>query len=279
MHDWLIALILGIVEGITEFLPVSSTGHLLIAEKILLNHGWLADTHWLAHESHAKDLFNVVIQCGAVIAVIPLFPQRIYKFIFEFNERETKNYLFKIAVAFAITCVGGFIIDKKNIKLPEELAPVAWALLLGGIAFLAAEFFIRGKKPSTEITWAVVLAVGLGQLVAAIFPGASRSGTTIILSLLLGLGRPAATEFSFLVGIPTMLAAGGWKIFKTLRHPDLEPLAPHADWGMILLTSVIAAVVSFIAVKWLLKYVQTHTFSLFGFYRILAAIAIFLFLK
>ena len=277
MHDWLIALILGIVEGITEFLPVSSTGHLLIAEKILTSHGWLADTHWLAHKSQAKDLFNVVIQCGAVIAVLPLFPQRLYKFIFEFNERETKSYLLKIFVAFAITCVGGFIIDKKEIKLPEELMPVAWALLLGGVAFLAAEFFIRGKKPATEITWAIVLAVGLGQLVAAIFPGASRSGTTIILSLLLGLGRPAATEFSFLVGIPTMLAAGGWKIFKTIYHPDA--LSPKADWGMILLTTVIAAVVSFIAVKWLLKYVQTHTFSLFGVYRIIAAIAIFLFLK
>ena len=277
MHDWLIALILGIVEGITEFLPVSSTGHLLIAEKILTNHGWLSAEHWLAHKSQAKDLFNVVIQSGAVIAVLPLFPQRLYKFVFEFGERETRSYLLKIAVAFAITCVGGFIIDKKDIKLPEELAPVAWALLLGGVAFLVAEFFVRGKKPTTEITWAVVLAVGLGQLVAAIFPGASRSGTTIILSLLLGLGRPAATEFSFLVGIPTMLAAGGWKIFKTLHHPD--PLSPHVDWGMMLLTTLISAVVSFIAVKWLLRYVQTHTFSLFGFYRIGAALAIFLLLK
>ena len=265
MHDWLIALILGIVEGITEFLPVSSTGHLLIAEKFL--------------SSHQSDLFNVVIQCGAVIAVLPLFPQRLYKFAFEFRERETQNYLLKILVAFAITCVGGFIIDKKNISLTENLAPVAWALLVGGIAFLAAEFLIRGKKPTTEITWAIVLAVGLGQLVAAIFPGASRSGTTIILSLLLGLGRPAATEFSFLVGIPTMLAAGGWKIFKTLHHPDPNPFAPRPDWQMTLLTTLIAAVVSFIAVKWLLKYVQTHTFNAFGIYRIAAAIAIFLIVK
>jgi undecaprenyl-diphosphatase len=277
MHDWLIALILGIVEGITEFLPVSSTGHLLIAEKILTNHGWLSADHWLAHKSQAKDLFNVVIQSGAVIAVLPLFPQRLYKFVFESKEKETQNYLIKILVAFAITAGGGFIIDKKNLKLPEELAPVAWALLLGGLAFLAAEFFIRGKKPSTEITWLIVLAVGLGQLVAAIFPGASRSGTTIILALLLGLGRPAATEFSFLVGIPTMLAAGGWKIFKSLHHPD--PTSPPADWGMILLTTAISAVVSFIAVKWLLKFVQTHTFNLFGFYRIAAAIAIFLLVK
>jgi undecaprenyl-diphosphatase len=262
MHDWLIAIILGIVEGITEFIPVSSTGHLLITEKII--------------GSHQTDLFNIVIQCGAVIAVLPLFPQRLYKFIFELGDRETQTYLLKIFTAFAITGAGGLIIEKKGFKLPEELLPVAWALLIGGVAFVVIEFFLRGKKPLNEVTWAVVVAVGVGQLVAAVFPGASRSGTTIMLSLLLGLSRPAATEFSFLVGIPTMLAAGGLKIFKAVHHPD--PLAPHENWGLVLLATVIAAVVSFIAVKWLLRYVQTHTFSAFGWYRIALAVAIFIFL-
>ncbi|HZL79734.1 MAG TPA: undecaprenyl-diphosphate phosphatase [Candidatus Limnocylindrales bacterium] len=263
MPDWIIAVILGIVEGITEFIPVSSTGHLLIAEKFL--------------GTHQTDLFNIVIQCGAVIAVLPLFPERIYKFIFELGDKETQGYLLKIFTAFAITGAGGLIIEKKGFKLPEELTPVAWALLIGGVAFVGLEFFLRGKKLSNEVTWTIVLAVGLGQLVAAIFPGTSRSGSTIILSLLLGLSRPAAIEFSFLVGIPTMLAAGGLKIFKALHHPD--PLAPHENWGLVLLASIIAAVVSFIAVKWLLRYVQTHTFSAFGWYRIALAIAIFLFLK
>jgi undecaprenyl-diphosphatase len=262
MHDWLVALILGIVEGITEFLPVSSTGHLLIAEKFL--------------HSHQSDLFNVVIQCGAVIAVLPLFPQRLYKFVFELAQKETQDYLLKILVAFGITGAGGLVLDQYKIKLPEELAPVAWALLIGGLGFLGAEFFVRGKKPSEQITWAVVLAVGFGQLVAAVFPGSSRSGTTIILSLLLGLSRPAATEFSFLVGIPTMMAAGGLKIFKALHHPD--PLAAHENWSLVLLASVVAAVVSFIAVKWLLRYVQTHTFNAFGWYRIALAIGIFILL-
>ncbi len=263
MHEWLIALILGIVEGITEFLPISSTGHLLIAEKFL--------------HSHQTDLFNVVIQCGAVMAVLPLFPQRLYKFIFELGQKETQDYLLKIIVAFGITGAGGLVIDHLKIKLPEELAPVAWALLIGGLGFLGAEFFVRGKKPAEQITWAVVLAVGFGQLVAAVFPGASRSGTTIILSLLLGLSRPAATEFSFLVGIPTMMAASGWKIFKTLHHPDLA--APKENWSLIILASVVAAVVSFIAVKWLLRYVQTHTFNAFGWYRLALAIAIFVLLR
>jgi len=262
MADWLIVIILGIVEGITEFIPVSSTGHLLIAEKLL--------------HLHQSDLFNVVIQCGAVIAVLPLFPQRLYKFVFELRDRETQDYLLKIFSAFVITCIGGFIIDKKGIKLPEQLAPVAWALLLGGLAFIAIEFSLRGKKLSTEVTWTIAVAVGLGQLVAAVFPGTSRSGATIMFCLLLGLARPAATEFSFLVGIPTMLAAGALKIFKSLHHTD--PLAPHENWGLLMLATVVAAVVSFIAVKWLLRYVQTHTFNAFGWYRIALAAVIFLLL-
>ena len=260
MPDWIVVIILGIVEGITEFIPVSSTGHLLIAEKLL--------------HVHKSDLFNVVIQCGAVIAVLPLFPQRLYKFVFELGDKETQGYLLKIFAAFVITCIGGFFIDKKGIKLPEQLAPVAWALLLGGLAFIAIEFFLRGKKLSSEVTWSIAIAVGVGQLIAAVFPGTSRSGSTIMFCLLLGLARPAATEFSFLVGIPTMLAAGALKIFEVVHHPD--PLAPHENWGMLLLATGLAAVVSFIAVRWLLRYVQTHTFTAFGWYRIALAVVIFI---
>jgi len=126
---------------------------------------------------------------------------------------------------------------------------------------------------SNEITWAVVIAVAVGQLIAAIFPGSSRSGSTILLALLLGLSRPAATEFSFLVGIPTMLAAGGLKIFKAIHHP--APDAPHENWKLLFVATIIAAGVSFFAVKWLLRYVQTHTFTLFGWYRVALAIVIF----
>jgi len=119
--------------------------------------------------------------------------------------------------------------------------------------------------------------VAIGQLIAGTCPGTSRSGATIVFCLLLGLSRPAATEFSFLVGIPTMLAAGGWKIFKALHHPVAG--APKEDWGMLLLTAAVAAVVSFIAVKWLLRYVQTHTFSAFGWYRIALGIGVLLLLR
>lgn len=263
MPDWIAVIILGIVEGITEFIPVSSTGHLLLTEHLL--------------KIHESDLFNIVIQCGAVIAVLPLFPQRLYKFVFEWRQKETQDYLLKIIAAFVITGAVGFMLDKKGFKLQENPLPIAWALLLGGVAFLAIEWWLRGKKMSTEITWPIVLAVAAGQLIAAVFPGSSRSGSTILLALLLGLNRPAATEFSFLVGIPTMLAAGALKIFKALHHPD--PLAPHENWGLVLLATVIAAVVSFVAVKWLLRYIQTHTFNVFGWYRVALAVAIFLLLR
>ena len=258
MPDWLAVLILGIIEGITEFLPVSSTGHLLLAEHLL--------------KLKESDLFNIVIQCGAVLAVLPLFPERLYKFVFEWREPETRDYLLKIATAFFITGAIGFVLDKKGFKLSENPVPIGIALLIGGIAFVAIEFFLRGKRTSTEITWTIAVAVALGQLMAGTFPGTSRSGATILLALALGLSRPAATEFSFLVGIPTMLAAGGLKIFKALHHPPVA--APAEHWRQIIVATIVAATVSFVVVKWLLSYVRTHTFVAFGWYRIAVGLLI-----
>jgi undecaprenyl-diphosphatase len=263
MPLWIAIVLLGIIEGITEFLPVSSTGHLLIAER------------WLPRQS---DLFNVVIQCGAVLAVLPLFPERLSQFVHQWRSKTTQDYLLKIGFAFALTCVGGFIWDKLGHKLPKELGPVAWALFIGGAAFVAIEAWLRGRPLNKEVTWVIALAVGVGQIIAAIFPGTSRSGASILLCLVLGLARPEATEFSFLVGIPTMLAAGGWEILKSVRHHSGEIGAEN--WGMVALGFVVAAVVSFGAVKWLLGYVRTHTFILFGWYRIALAafIAVLLFM-
>jgi undecaprenyl-diphosphatase len=252
--EWFHALIIGIVEGITEFLPISSTGHLLILEHAL--------------GARKSDLFNVVIQCGAVIAVLPLFPDRLRQVFCGWREPEARDFIIKMAAAFFITGVGGVILEKLHFKLPEETLPVAMALMIGGALFLAMEWWLENKVPSGELTWAVVVAVGVGQLIAAVFPGTSRSGSTILLMLALGMSRPAATEFSFLVGIPTMLAAGGLKIFKALHRPP--PGSVPEDWLLLLWCTVVSAVVSFIAVKWLLRYIQTHTFIGFGWYRILA---------
>ena len=163
MPDWIAVILLGIVEGITEFLPVSSTGHLLIAE------------HWL--HINQSDLFNVVIQSGAVLAVIPLFHQRFHQFLFQWREKATQTYAAQIVLAVALTGGPGYLLEKRGFKLPEQLLPVAWALLIGGVGFVVVEAWLRGKTLNDQVTWTMAAAVGIGQLVAAVFPGASRSGT------------------------------------------------------------------------------------------------------
>ena len=260
MPDWLAVVLLGVLEGLTEFIPVSSTGHLLLAG------------HWLG--AQRSDLFNIVIQVGAVLAVLPLFKDRLSSFV-RWREPAGRDYLLKIALAFFITGVGGLILDKLDFRLKDERVPIAVALVVGGLAFVAIEQWLRGRTFSADVTWTIAIAVGLGQLVAAVFPGTSRSGSTILFSLLLGLSRSSATEFSFLVSIPTMTAAGGLKIFKQLKGAT----GISEDWAMVALGTIIAAVVSFIVVKWFLRFVQTHTFTGFGWYRIVVGIAILLLLR
>src|SRR5512134_1179825 len=171
MPDWIAIIMLGIIEGITEFLPISSTAHLLIFE------------NWLPRQT---DLFNIVIQSGAVLAVLPLFSDRLRQFAFQWREKATQDYGLKIILAVVITGLGGFFLDKAGFKLPETLWPVAWAVLAGGVAFLAIERWLSRRNPQGRVTWVAALAVGFGQLVAAVFPGTSRSGATILLMLMLG---------------------------------------------------------------------------------------------
>lgn len=255
---WVTVVILGIIEGLTEFIPVSSTGHLLLVQ------------NWLPRQS---DLFNIVIQCGAVVAVLPLFKQRL-AMLTRWHEPASRDLLAKIAVSFFITGVGGLILSKLNFQLPEELIPVAIALIVGGFAFIFVEKWLTGRKLSDTISWTAAIIVALAQLLAIIFPGSSRSGSTILFAMIIGTSRVAATEFSFLVGIPSLLAAGGLKIFEALRDGVTE------DWGLLALGTVVSAVVSFVAVKWLLYYVQRHTFIGFGVYRIvIGAILLLFFLR
>lgn len=255
--EWLVIVILGIVEGATEFIPVSSTGHLLIVE------AWIG--------AKQSDLFNVVIQSGAVLAVLPLFSERL-KMMADWRSPESRAFNFKIFVAFVITVIGGLAMDKLGIKLPESTLPVAAALILGGILFIVVERMLKGRQLSDVVTWPVVFMVAAGQLTAAAFPGTSRSGATIIFAMICGLNRVVATEFSFLIGIPTLLAAGAYKTLKALHSGEPE------HWGFLLLGTLVSAGVSFIAVKWLLRYVQTHTFVGFGIYRIILGIALLLLL-
>ncbi|MBM3848607.1 MAG: undecaprenyl-diphosphate phosphatase [Verrucomicrobia bacterium] len=257
MSDWLFAVLLGLIEGVTEFLPVSSTGHLLIAER-------LAGRHY-------SDLFNTVIQIGAVLAVLAVFADRVRGLLTRWSEPANQDYLFKLAAAFVVTAIGGLALKKAGLRLPKTLTPVAWATLVGGVLFVGLERWLHGRRTIDRITWVIALAVAAGQLVAAAYPGASRSGTTILVALALGLSRNAAAEFSFLLGIPTLMAAGAKETLDALRSGET-----HEPWAMIALAGAVAAVTAFVVVKWLLGYVRSHTFSLFGWYRIVAGIVLLL---
>jgi len=249
---WLSVVILGVIEGITEFLPISSTGHLLLVENSNL-------------VSRQSDLFNITIQSGAAVAVLAVFGGRIRDLLARVTQPDARDYLLKLALAFVITGVGGLVVKRLGFTLPKEIAPIAWATLVGGVIIIAIEWALRGRRSlRDDVTWAVAVAVGLAQLLAAVFPGTSRSAATIMIAMLLGRARPAATEFSFLVGVPTLLAAGALETVQALRHPT----GPATEWGLLALGTLVSAVTAFVVVRWLLRWVQTHDFIVFGWYRI-----------
>jgi len=255
VNDLLQAVVLGVIEGVSEFLPISSTGHLLIAE------------HWLGARS---ELFNVAIQAGAILAALLVFWPRVAALLRGFAQRENRSYLGKLLLAFAITVVGGFAAKKLGLALPDSVAPVAAALIIGGVLMLLIEWLIAGRTVSGAATWPVAISVGCGQLLAAIFPGTSRSAATIFGAMLTGMtARPAATEFAFLVGIPTMFAATTYEFLK-LR----STATASEDWPALAVAFVVATVVAYVAVRWLLRYLQTHRFTAFAWYRIALGIAL-----
>jgi undecaprenyl-diphosphatase len=255
MTDLLAALLLGIIEGITEFLPISSTGHLLIAE------------HWLGARS---DLFNIAIQAGAILAVVVIYWQRLWSLLVGFAQKANRDYALKLIVAFGVTGALGLVVKKLGFELPETLAPVAWALLVGGFVILGVEAIDarRADLPDNDpdaIGWGTAVLVGLAQVLAGVFPGTSRSAAAIFAALLFGRSsRVAATEFAFLVGIPTMFAATGYELLHTLKGGG----AAGENWTALGVAFVVSALTAFAAVKWLLHYIQTHRFTVFAWYRI-----------
>ena len=245
--------LLGIVEGVTEFLPISSTGHLLIAEGLGLGH--------------EPDVFNVVIQAGAILAVVFVYWSKLTSLVETINRPASRDYLLKILLAFVITCILGLFVTKVlHLKLPETLTPVAWATLIGGFVIFAVEFFAKKLYAHDDISWFEACCLGVAQIVAAVFPGASRSGSTIMTGLALGMKRPAATEFSFLLGIPTMFAASALDLVRYRK--DLTT-GGHQLLIDIALGFVVSAIVAFFVIKWLLRFVQSHTFNGFAIYRVI----------
>src|SRR6202158_5042022 len=248
MSDLWQTITLGVIEGITEFLPVSSTGHLLIAER------------WLGARS---ELFNVAIQAGAILALALVSWRRLLDLLTRFDQPANRDYLAKLTVAFLITALGGFLATRLGWKLPESVLPIALALLIGGIAILIIEQYVAGKPAAAAVTWNVALWVGACQILAAVFPGTSRSAATIFAAMLAGLTlRPAANAVAFLVGIPTMFAATAYELLKVRGQGAAE------DWHALAVGFLVSGVVAFIAVKWLLRYVQSHRFTIFAWYRI-----------
>ena len=270
MPDLFAALLLGLIEGITEFLPISSTGHLLIAE------------HWLGQRS---DLFNIAIQAGAILAVVVIYERRLWQLVKGFHPWRRRadaidphhphDYALKLAAAFGVTAIGGLAVKALGWTLPETLKPIAWALIVGGVWMLVAERAAERQAARagehSRITWTVALLVGVAQVVAGVFPGTSRSAAAIFVALLFGTTqRAAATEFAFLVGIPTMFAATGYELLDLWRHGALG----GEDWSALAVAFVASAVTAFVAVKWLLHYIRSHRFTVFALYRIVLGAAL-----
>ena len=245
------ALILGIVEGLTEFLPVSSTGHLILA-------GDLLD---FAHPN--RDVFYVAIQSGAMLAVLWEYRARFFRIDFALY----RNLL----IAFIPAAVLGLLFSKYIKGYLFHAVPVALAFIVGGVIILLVERkkFVPRVAESSAMTWRDALKVGIAQCFALI-PGTSRSGATIIGGMLFGLSRKAATEFSFFLAVPTLLAAGGYDLWKNRHSLSAD------DIGMWAVGVAVSFVSAFVVIRWLIRYVATHDFKPFAWYRIAFGVLVLL---
>jgi len=262
------AIILGIVEGVTEWLPISSTGHMILVDQFL---------HQNMSEEF-KKMFLVVIQFGAVLAVVVLFWNKLFPFAIrrKSNEPVIKKDIFvmwfKILIACIPAAVVGLLWDDKIDELFYNYQTVSIALIVVGIWFIIVENKNAGKKPRVlsiaDITYKDAIIIGLFQLVAAVFPGTSRSGATIIGAMMVGVSRGIATEFTFFLAVPVMFGASLLKIAKFgFSFTMLE--------GTVLLVGMaVAFAVSMVIIKALTGYVKKHDFKIFGWYRIVLGCAV-----
>jgi undecaprenyl-diphosphatase len=268
MTEILKAILFGIVEGITEWLPISSTGHMiLLNEFVTLN---VSDEFW--------EMFLVVIQLGAILAVVLLYWKKIFPF--HFNERpiiQKDIFLLwgRIIVACIPAAVVGILFDDWLDEHLYNYWVVAVALIVFGIAFIIIERKNKGRKAKIkklrDITWQTAIIIGLFQLIAAIFPGTSRSGATILGALMIGVSRTVAAEFTFFLAIPVMLGASLLKILKF-------GFAFTAMEAAILLTGMaVAFLVSVLVIRFLMSYIKKHDFTVFGWYRIALGLLVLLY--
>ncbi|MBI5083623.1 MAG: undecaprenyl-diphosphate phosphatase [Acidobacteria bacterium] len=255
---YLKALIMGVVEGLTEFLPISSTGHLILVGDLL------------SFNSEKGKVFEIVIQTGAMLAVIWEYRRRFLGVLQGIGgDRMAQRFVLNLALSFLPAAFLGLAFAKTIKARLFHPIPVALAFILGGIAILWAEKRKHTVRVATvdEMTWTDALKVGFAQCLALI-PGTSRSGATIIGGLLFGLSRQAATEYSFFLAVPTLLAAGGYSLYKD------RALLSAGDAGWFAAGSVAAFLSAFLCVKWLLRFISSHDFSGFAWYRIAFGLAV-----
>jgi len=264
--DWWQAVVLGVVEGLTEYLPVSSTGHLLLAERAMG-----------IPKSDALDAYAVCIQAGAILAVLGLYAGRVKQMTLGLAGRDPKGLrlLVNLVAGVAPAIVLGLLLEKRIKALLFGLWPVTAAWLVGGVAILLIARWMRKARPDgaagtglDDLAWKSALLVGLIQCVA-MWPGTSRSLVTILGGVLVGLSLPAAVEFSFLLGVVTLTGAAGK---DAVEHGS--KIVAEIGWGNAILGVAVATVSAAAAVKWMVSYLRTHSLAVFGWYRIALAVAV-----
>lgn len=263
------AVLFGIVEGITEWLPVSSTGHMILLDEFVKLKG----------SADFVNVFLVVIQLGAIFAVVLQFWNQLFPFQFKDKNRPViemdKMILWgKILLACIPAAVIGILFDDVFEAMFYHAVPVAIALIVFGIAFIVIERWNKGKRPRMktveDLTISAVLIIGVFQLIAAIFPGTSRSGATIVGALLIGVSRKAASEFTFFLAVPVMLGAS---LLKVLQYG----FAFIGSELLVLAVGMITAfLVSIVVIRFLMDYIKKHDFQAFGWYRIVLGIIVLL---
>ena len=272
MIEILKAVLFGIVEGITEWLPISSTGHM-----ILLNEFVTLDV-----SPEFWEVFLVVIQLGAILAVVVLFWNKLFPF--DFSKRRKKNGIiktdifvmwFKVLVACIPAMIYGILLDDLVEPYLYNATTVAIMLILFGVAFIVIENWNKGRKPRIKslasLTYRDALFIGLFQLIAAVFPGTSRSGATIVGALLIGVSRVVSAEFTFFLAIPVMFGASLLKLVKFGLGFSMT------EASLLIIGMVVAFVVSMGVISFLMGYIKKHDFKVFGWYRIVLGILVLLY--
>ena len=290
MNDYLLSLVLGIVEGITEFLPVSSTAHLRLSEALL--HISLSDGYW--------KMYSIVIQLGAILCLPVYFWSRITKFLSTFPRGESGNRtvlthpLSLTIVAFVVTAIPAFLLTKIIGKHLEDVVIIGWSLLIGGIVMwivdaMRAKAEAAGPGAGSSIhTWKMedmslgqAIWIGLCQIFSAVFPGTSRSMATIAAGQIAGMSRAAALEFSFFLSMPTMAAATLYTLYKSLRGKGENPIGVGQidahGWMVLAIGFVVSFIVAYASVAWFMAWVRKRGFTPFAIYRIAVGILVLVF--